>query len=241
MSTSNSNLTSDLLNNNDCILAKIMGNNSKLGELRSAEVDGEIVVSVYDFINLVYDFINLVTDHDLGDTYGYNTLNYMKKVENEVSNNSKTSNKFSKTSNMDKENFTSPNIDEDSNQGTFNYKKYQFPGRGQRLTPVFNTYQAQHLLTRLDGKIADRFRKVATMNYSRVMAGDFTLIDSIIENNKRNDDVANMHLKIVNDNIDDQHMFENYYQNEQLNNNGNHYCIKNEDELLDYLSSYQIL
>jgi len=175
---SSSDYDVSLSSSTDCVFAKIMGDDNELGEIRSAVVDGEIVVSVYDFVNLV-------TDHKLGDVYGKNTIFYMKKTEN-------------------------PDVEKQTS--AFDYKKHQFPGERQRLTPVFNAYQAQQLMVRLDGKVADKFRSVVTMTFSRVMAGDLSLIDSIIENNQKTDQTTQMYKDIVDKNITDDNKMENFYK-----------------------------
>jgi hypothetical protein len=57
-----------------------------------------------------------------------------------------------------------------------------FPGRGQRDTPCMTIRGLQRLLMILGGKVASEFREIIEGTFTRVMAGDQTLIEVINAN-----------------------------------------------------------
>ena len=59
---------------------------------------------------------------------------------------------------------------------------FKFPGAGQRDTPVMTIRGLQRLLLILGGKVAAEFRRVVERTFTRVMAGDTSLIDVIQAN-----------------------------------------------------------
>lgn len=59
---------------------------------------------------------------------------------------------------------------------------YQFPGRGQKPTPCMTIRGLQRLLMILGGKVATEFRKIVEGTFTRVMAGDTSLIEVINAN-----------------------------------------------------------
>lgn len=58
----------------------------------------------------------------------------------------------------------------------------QFPGSGQRVTPTMTIRGLQRLLMILGGKVASEFRTLAESTFTRVMAGDTSLIEVIKTN-----------------------------------------------------------
>lgn len=58
----------------------------------------------------------------------------------------------------------------------------KFPGSGQRETPCMTIRGLQRLLMILGGKVATEFRKIVEGTFSRVMAGDESLIEEIQAN-----------------------------------------------------------
>ena len=50
---------------------------------------------------------------------------------------------------------------EHAKEVTINYRNFQFPGQGQRLTPCMTIRGLQRLLTILGGKVAAEYRKIA--------------------------------------------------------------------------------
>jgi len=62
----------------------------------------------------------------------------------------------------------------------------KFPGAGQRDTPVMTIRGLQRLLMILGGKVAKEFRALVETTFSRVMAGDLSMIDVIESNNMSN-------------------------------------------------------
>eukprot|EP00291_Cryptomonas_curvata_P026340 CAMPEP_0172175368 /NCGR_PEP_ID=MMETSP1050-20130122/14187_1 /TAXON_ID=233186 /ORGANISM="Cryptomonas curvata, Strain CCAP979/52" /LENGTH=362 /DNA_ID=CAMNT_0012847459 /DNA_START=383 /DNA_END=1472 /DNA_ORIENTATION=- len=60
---------------------------------------------------------------------------------------------------------------------------FKFPGQGQRDTPVMTIRGLQRLLMILGGKVAAEFRRVVEQTFTRVLAGDLSLIDVIQANN----------------------------------------------------------
>ena len=62
----------------------------------------------------------------------------------------------------------------------------KFPGPGQRETPTMTLRGLERLLMILGGKVATEFRKVVEGVYTRVMAGDTTLIEEIVANEASN-------------------------------------------------------
>jgi len=65
-------------------------------------------------------------------------------------------------------------------------KNLKFPGQGQRETPTMTLRGLQRLLFILGGKVAEEFRKVVEGVFTRVMAGDTTLIEEIVSNGASN-------------------------------------------------------
>ena len=65
-------------------------------------------------------------------------------------------------------------------------KNLKFPGQGQRETPTMTLRGLQRLLFILGGKVAEEFRKVVEGVFTRVMAGDTTLIEEIVSNRASN-------------------------------------------------------
>lgn len=63
---------------------------------------------------------------------------------------------------------------------------FKFPGQGQRDTPVMTIRGLQRLLLILGGKVAADFRRVVEQNFTRVAAGDMSLIEVIKANNASN-------------------------------------------------------
>jgi len=61
-------------------------------------------------------------------------------------------------------------------------KNLKFPGKGQRETPCMTIRGLQRLLMILGGKIAAEFREIVEGTFTRVMAGDQSLIEVINEN-----------------------------------------------------------
>lgn len=59
---------------------------------------------------------------------------------------------------------------------------YKFPGRGQKPTPCMTIRGLQRLLMILGGKVAAEFREIVEGTFSRVMAGDQSLIEVINAN-----------------------------------------------------------
>ena len=58
----------------------------------------------------------------------------------------------------------------------------KFPGQGQRETPTMSIRGLQRLLMILGGKVSEEYRKLAEGTFTRVMAGDTTLIEVIEAN-----------------------------------------------------------
>ena len=63
-----------------------------------------------------------------------------------------------------------------------NVLSLQFPGSGQRETPTMTIRGLQRLLMILGGKVATEFRTLAESTFTRVMAGDTSLIEVIKAN-----------------------------------------------------------
>lgn len=61
-------------------------------------------------------------------------------------------------------------------------KNLKFPGRGQRETPCMTIRGLQRLLMILGGKVAAEFREIIEGTFTRVMAGDQSLIEVINAN-----------------------------------------------------------
>ncbi len=101
----------------------------------------------------VYNFINLACQKDKNATYGPNTFTRLQ-------------NSF-----HFKDEFCPSNVIE-----------YKFPGRGQKPTPCMNIRGLQYLLLILGGKVSSVFRQIIEEIFSRVMAGDTSLINIIKEN-----------------------------------------------------------
>lgn len=59
---------------------------------------------------------------------------------------------------------------------------YRFPGRGQKPTPCLTIRGLQRLLMILGSKVASNFRQIAEETFSRVMAGDTSLLQIIKDN-----------------------------------------------------------
>ena len=58
----------------------------------------------------------------------------------------------------------------------------QFPGRGQRKTPCMDLRGLQRLIIILGGKIGAEYRGLAVQTLTRLVAGDMSLADEVIEN-----------------------------------------------------------
>lgn len=61
-------------------------------------------------------------------------------------------------------------------------KNLKFPGKGQRETPCMTIRGLQRLLMILGGKVAAEFREIVESTFTRVMAGDQSLIEVINAN-----------------------------------------------------------
>jgi hypothetical protein len=61
-------------------------------------------------------------------------------------------------------------------------KNLKFPGSGQKETPCMNIRGLQRLLMILGGKVAAEYRELAEGTFTRVMAGDLSLIEVIQAN-----------------------------------------------------------
>ena len=61
-------------------------------------------------------------------------------------------------------------------------KNFKFPGKGQRETPCMTIRGLQRLLMILGGKVAAEFREIIEGTFTRVMAGDESLIEVINAN-----------------------------------------------------------
>lgn len=68
-------------------------------------------------------------------------------------------------------------------------KNLKFPGKGQRETPCMTIRGLQRLLMILGGKIAAEFREIVEGTFTRVMAGDQSLIEVINANAASQDPV----------------------------------------------------
>jgi len=101
----------------------------------------------------VYDFINLAYGKDLKNAYARVTLS------NLVSDGSKHQDEVVK-----------------------NLYYLKFPGNGQRETPAMTIRGLQRLLMILPGKIGEEFRKLAEGTFTRVMAGDTSVVEEIHAN-----------------------------------------------------------
>lgn len=100
----------------------------------------------------VYNFINLVCQKDKNDTYGTNTFKRLRE---------------------------DPQFKDEVHTLCVDFK---FPGKGQRSTPCMTIRGLQRLLMILGGKVAAEFREIVEGTFSRVMAGDQSLIEVINEN-----------------------------------------------------------
>jgi hypothetical protein len=100
----------------------------------------------------VYNFINLVCQKDKNDTYGTNTFKRLRE---------------------------DPQFKDEVHLSCVDYK---FPGRGQKPTPCMTIRGLQRLLMILGGKVAAEFREIVEGTFSRVMAGDQSLIEVINAN-----------------------------------------------------------
>lgn len=65
----------------------------------------------------------------------------------------------------------------------------KFDGRGQRSTPVMTVRGLQRLLMILGGKVAAEYRAMVESTFTRVMAGDLTLIQVIEDNAESNEPI----------------------------------------------------
>ena len=99
-----------------------------------------------------FDFINHTTGKSLDDTYGKTTFYRMK------------------------------NSDEYGAEIKALTKMVKFPGQGQRETPTMTIRGLQRLLMMLGGKVAREYRELVEGTFTRVMAGDTSLIQVIEAN-----------------------------------------------------------
>lgn len=111
----------------------------------------------YQHIFSVYDFINVVCEKDVKSNYGRTVFGRLTADGSE----------FKK----------------ELDNLCFHVK---FTGHGYRDTPAMTIRGFQRLLLILGGKVAQEFRALVETTFSRVMAGDRSMIDVIESNNKSN-------------------------------------------------------
>jgi len=119
----------------------------------------------------VYDFVNLVCDKNIKDSYGRITFTRLTNDMSEFANEARTL-----------------------------CLSWKFPGRGQQETPTMSIRGLQRLLMILGGKVASEYRALVETTFTRVMAGDRSLI-KIIESNSVSNSAINMTFReaLVND------------------------------------------
>ncbi len=116
---------------------------------------GSIRGTVYSQDSQIFstnDFINRVCNKEVNDVYGKTTFQRIKE---------------------------NPEFKDEVDKLCIYYK---FPGRGQKPTPCMTIRGLQRLLMILGGKVAAEFREIVEGTFSRVMAGDQSLIEVINAN-----------------------------------------------------------
>ena len=109
----------------------------------------------------VYDFTNLVCNKDKTNSYSRKTFQNLVADESEF-----------------------------QEEVVKLFHNFQFPGQGQRPTPCMTIRGLQRLLMILGGKVASEYRAIVETTFTRVMAGDRSLIQ-VIESNATNGSAIN--------------------------------------------------